>query len=125
MSICIYYTAKRDHTLTKEEKQKIENLIEEYSVEKEIAEYLKSGKGFNWESFCLYKLENQNKSDVILEGSTRLPDNSKEAIWEGVQHWSLLLSAIRCVIPDAKWHVHVDDHELVWDEKYLEYDLSK
>ncbi|WP_369903281.1 hypothetical protein [Bacillus manliponensis] len=44
---------------------------------------------------------------------------------EGVQHWTALLSKIRCVILGAQWHVHVDDHVLEWDENYLEYDLSK
>lgn len=124
MSTSIYYTARREQPLTKEEQQTIDSLIKEYSVENEISEYLESGKGFNRESFCVYD-PNTSESDIIFEGSTRLPDNSKEAIWQGVHHWSLLLSGIRCAIPDAKWHVHVDDHELVWDENYSEYDLSK
>jgi hypothetical protein len=125
MSTSIYYIARRGQPLTEEEQQAIDNLIKEYSVEKEISEYLESGKGFNWESFCVYDPENPTESDIIFEGSTKLPDNSKEAMWEGVQHWSLLLSAIRCALPDAKWHVHVDDHDLTWDEQYSEYDLSK
>lgn len=28
-------------------------------------------------------------------------------------------------ISDAEWHVHIDDHVLLWDNEYLEYDLSK
>ncbi|AEV68230.1 hypothetical protein [Acetivibrio clariflavus] len=124
MSVSIYYTARRNKPLTKEEQQAIDSLIKEYSVEKEISEYLETGKGFNWEPFCVYGPD-PSEPDIIFEGSTRLPDNSKEAIWEGLQHWSLLLSAIRCVIPDAKWNVHVNDHELIWDEEYSEYDLSK
>lgn len=123
MSVSIYYTAKREKSITKEEKQTIDRLIEEYSAEKEIREYMETGKGVNWEEFSVYELDND--SDIIFEGATRLPNNSKEAMWEGVQHWNLLLSTIRCVIPDAQWYVNVDNYELVWDDEYSEYNLSK
>lgn len=125
MATSIYYTARRERPLTKEEQKNIDRLIQEYSVEKEISEYIESDKGLNWESFCIYDRESSNETGILIEGSTSLPDNSRKAMWEGFQHWSLLLSAIRCAILDAKWNVHVDDQELVWNEKYSEYELLR
>jgi len=94
-------------------------------VDEEIEEYLKTGKGHNWVSFSIYDLETQTVSDVIFEGSTELPVNSKYAIFDGLEHWASLLTGIRNVLEDAEWHVHVDDHDLVWDEENLEYDITK
>lgn len=125
MSVSIYYTASRKQKLTTTEQEAIDKIISEYSVYREIEKYNNTGEGYNWEGFTVYNQEKQMEDDIIFEGSTRLPDNSDDAIWEGVQHWTALLSQIRCFILDAEWHVHVDDHVLVWDEEYLEYDLSK
>jgi hypothetical protein len=56
--------------------------------------------------------------------ATKIPDNSEEAIWIGVQHWCEALSELRRAIADAEWRVHVDDHDIVWDEARQEYDPS-
>ncbi|MFP7174495.1 hypothetical protein [Priestia filamentosa] len=125
MSVSIYYTAQRKQKLTDDEQAAIHKLILDYSVDQEIEKYVQTGEGYNWTSFDVYNPEISTEENVIFEGSTQLPDNSEEAMWEGVQHWSSLLSQIRCVISDAEWHVHIDDHVLFWDEEYLEYDLSK
>lgn len=125
MSVSIYYTATRKQKLTKEEQEAINQFIIDYSVDEEIEKYINTGEGYNWTSFYVYDNEDPTEADVIFEGATQLPDNSEDAMWEGIQHWSALLSQIRSVVPGAKWHVHVDDHELVWDEEHLEYDLSK
>lgn len=47
------------------------------------------------------------KQIVIFEGATKLPDNSENAVWDGLQHWCSLLSEIRRIIPDADWQVNV------------------
>ena len=60
--------------------------------------------------------------DIVFEGATKLPDNSEEAMWTGVQHWCAALSEFRRVLPGAKWQVTVDDHELTWDESTQSYD---
>ena len=125
MSVSIYYTAQRKQKLTDDEQEVIHKLILDYSVDQKVEKYISTGEGYNWTSFYVYDPENPTEENVIFEGSTQLPDISEEAMWEGVQHWSALLSQIRCVIWDAEWHVHIDDHVLLWDEEYLEYDLSK
>lgn len=125
MSVSIYYTATRKQKLTSPEQALITQLIENYSVDKEIEEYLNTGQGYNWTSFYVYDSKSPTEPDVIFEGSTQLPSNSAEAMFDGVTHWASLLSNIRNVVKGADWHVHVDDHDLTWDEKALEYDITK
>ena len=81
--------------------------------------------GSNGELFCVYDPQNPTGPDIIFEGATKLPDHSPEELWEAMQHWAALLSQIRRIIPDAKWHVHAVDHDLVWDEQLLEYNLAR
>ncbi|MGD6843145.1 hypothetical protein ACQCVH_11575 [Bacillus infantis] len=125
MSASIYYTAKRKQKLTQAEQDSIDQLLERYSVDDEIEEYLRTEEGHNWTSFYIYDPESPSEPDVIFEGSTELPDNSEDAMFDGVDHWASLLADIRNVLEGAEWHVHVDDHILIWDEKNLEYDLTK
>jgi hypothetical protein len=125
MSISIYYTATRSASLSADERAVIDALIEEFSVDDEIQEYLNTRQGLNWESFCVYDPNDPTEAGVIFEGATKLPDNSDVAIWRGLEHWSRLLSRIRRAVPGARWHVHVDDNDLVWDDSAAEYDLSQ
>ena len=115
MSFSIYYSAKREHKLTFEEKQKINILIEEYNSSK---------KNPKWVSFYVNNPENNTEPKIIFEGDTQLPGNIRGA-WDAIQHWGSLLSKIRIVIPDAEWHVSVEDHQFTWDDKTLKYDLTK
>ncbi|MGE7928291.1 hypothetical protein [Lysinibacillus xylanilyticus] len=125
MGISIYYSARRKELLTDAEKDLIKKLISEYSVQQEIEKFNITGEGYNWTSFDVYDIKDSSGTEIIFEGSTQLPDNMNDAIWEGVQHWSALLSQIRCAVLNAEWYVAVEDHILEWDEEYLEYDLSK
>ncbi|MEH6852741.1 hypothetical protein, partial [Bacillus pseudomycoides] len=110
MSVSIYYSANRKQKLTTVEQEAIDKLILEYSVDKEIEKYHNTGEGYDWEGFTVYNQENLMEDDEIFAGSTRLPANRDDALWEGFQHWNALLSQIRSVILDAEWHVNVDDH---------------
>ena len=120
MSISIYYTAKRNSPLTTSERSVVDALVAEYSVDDQIA----AAAGLNWESFCIYDPADPTSPDAVFEGATKLPDNSEDAVWIGLQHWCKLLSAIRLAVPDSDWHVHVDDHDIPWDESAGEFDPS-
>ncbi len=122
MSVSIYYKVVRAAPLTDAERKTIDGLVEKYSVDNDIEEYLKTGQGLNWESFSF---SDPVEPKVVLAGSTALPNNTEDATWIGVQHWCKLLSEIRRVIPNAIWNVHVEDHEMQWDSKALAYDPSK
>jgi hypothetical protein len=121
MSISIYYSVRRNTSLTIDENIMIQDLIEKYSVEEEIKKYQTTGKGLNWESFCLYEdLENT----TILEGSTKLPNNNENAAWIAIQHWCKLLTEIRRICKNAKWEVGVESHLIHWDEEKEVFDPS-
>ena len=123
MSISIFYTAVRRHGLTDAEQSAIAAVRSKYSQHDQIEKYLSTGEGLNWESFSFY--DPPLSSGAIIEGATKLPDNSEDASWIGVQHWCKALSELRRAIPDAIWRVHVEDHDIPWDEGQQEYDPTK
>ncbi len=96
-----------------------------YSVENLIEEREQTGEGSNWESFCVFDPEEPTAPAVVFEGATKLPDNSEEAFWLGLQHWCRLLSEIRRALPRTTWQVYVDDYDIIWDEERGEYDPSQ
>lgn len=120
MSISIYYTATRNVPLTPSERSAVDSLVAGSSVDDQIA----TGTGLNWESFCVYDPANPTTRDAVFEGATKLPDNSEDAVWFGLQHWCKLLTAVRHAITDSDWHVHVDDHDIPWDASACEFDPS-
>ena len=121
-SISIYYKATRATPLSNSEKKTVDALVAKYSMDGEIEKYLRTGKGLNWESFSFVP---SNEPEVVLYGATKLPNNTKEASWLGVQHWCKLLSEIRRAIPNATWNVRVENHEMQWDSNAMSYDPSK
>lgn len=121
MGISIYYTAKRVQPLTEEERAAVGEIVERFSIEKEIDEYIATGRGRNWSSFD-DGITEETEDGVVLNGSTRLPDNDEDALWVGVQHWCALLTQIRRAVKGAEWNVAVEDHAIFWDEKRVCYD---
>ncbi|MEM8550662.1 MAG: hypothetical protein AAGF10_07715 [Verrucomicrobiota bacterium] len=124
MSMSVYYEAWRDEPLSASEREKIDAVLREHAVEDQIEAYLKSGDGPNWESFCVYDPADPTSPDVIFEGATKLPDNSEDACWVGLQHWANALTQIRLVLPEAAWDFRVEDHDIYWDERTQQYDPS-
>ncbi|HEY8747177.1 MAG TPA: hypothetical protein VIM11_04335 [Tepidisphaeraceae bacterium] len=123
MGISIYYTAKRKHAMTESEQTAVIAIKAKYSVHELIEQYCRTRNGLNWEDFTLY--DPTLTVGAIIEGATGLPDNSEDALWIGAQHWCKALSELRRLIPDAAWDVHVEDHDIHWDEDRLAYDPSK
>ncbi|GLQ47821.1 hypothetical protein GCM10007862_28720 [Dyella lipolytica] len=125
MSISIYYSAARGHPLTKAESSAIAALVDQYAINKQTAKRSWFRRPPNWEAFGIYDRANPGQPNAIFEGSTRLPDNSQEAMWIGLQHWCRLLSEIRRSVAGASWSVHVDDHEIPWNSATSSYDPAK
>lgn len=125
MSISLYYTARRSTALLPGELEAIRLLVKKYSVDDQIEKRTLLKKAPNWESFCIYDSRNPSAPGVIFEGATKLPDNSQEFLWQGVQHWCQLLTDIRKAVPGAEWSVSVDDHEVEWDHESGAYDPSR
>lgn len=125
MSVSIYYTATRDQPLTPVEQSALDAAVARFAVEDQLVEYCRTGDGANWESFCVDDPTDPTEPGVIFEGSTKLPDNTEHALWQGLQHWCQLLSIIRHNLPGAIWRVHADDHDIVWDDARGEFDPSQ
>lgn len=125
MSVSIYYTARREQALTAAENKTLQQLIARYGIEDQLAERERTGEGYNWESFTVYDPSDPTEPGVVFEGATKLPDNSEDAMWVGVQHWCALLTQLRRSLPGASWQVHVDDHDIAWDEELDEYDPTR
>jgi hypothetical protein len=123
MSVSIYYTARRRCELSMAEQAGIARVIDRYSVKEQIEEYHRTGVGWNGEDLCLYAPP-FDSPDVMIEGATKLPNTTEDVFWDAVRHWCQALSEIRRVLPDAVWDVHVDDHEIPWDELRQEFDPS-
>jgi hypothetical protein len=103
----------------------IDGLLARYSINEQVAERESTGEGPNWESFCVYDPKDPSEPGVIFEGATKLPDNSQDAVWEGLQHWCALLWEIRRTLTGASWRVHVDDHDIIWDDDRHEFDPTQ
>lgn len=127
MSVSIHYTAERRKLLSPEELAAVASITKKYSVNSAIEALIAGGTGLNWESFhCVTNPEPSKlfRAVTVFQGSTKLPDNSENATWEGVQHWCSCLSELRRAIATATWRVAVEDHEIVWRAREQAYDPS-
>ena len=124
MSVSIYYAARRQQPLSPDERAALDRLIARYSIRDHVEQHVQTSKGHNGENFHLYEPSELTEPSVVFEGATKLPDNSGDALWELIQHWCQLLSEVRRVLPSASWDVHVDDHDITWDEEQQAYDPS-
>jgi hypothetical protein len=124
MSVSIYYTARRARPLSPDERAAVGRIRAAYSIRDQVERYAQARQGHNGENFHVYDPDDPTESGVVFEGATKLPDNSQDAMWELVQHWCRLLSEVRRAVPGAAWRVHVDDHDIRWDEDAREYDPS-
>lgn len=125
MSISIYYQALRKSPLSKAEVDNLIIIVEKYSVDFRIEEFLRTGIGLNWESFDFQTNVSPGgmfSKGVVFEGATKLPDNIANATWEGVQHWCVCLSELRRALPDCDWHVTVENHAIQWRSSSGSYD---
>lgn len=120
MSVSIYYNARRRAQLTPSEIETIKNIINKYSIDELLEAYFFEGTGLNWESFD-YEFNTEAGSfftkGIVFCGSTKLPDNTDDAIVFGLQHWSKCLTEIHLALPRCNWSVRVDDHVIEWDTK--------
>lgn len=117
MSFSIYYDARRDSPLTREEAQRRDAIVGAFDKIDEADRHAHSGKGLNWETFTLYKAS-ELTGGKVLAGATKLPDNKAFALHKGASHWVGCLNRIRReVLPDARWSVSIDDRTLLWSDK--------
>lgn len=73
--------------LTDDESAAISQIETEYNAK--TKEFVKESIGDYWESLCIciYYAANPSEPNASFEGSIKLPDSSKEAVWAVLQHW--------------------------------------
>ena len=118
----IQYSAARPRALTDVERRLLEEKLRQFSVDRQIARFRETGEGANWDPFTLFEPP-YREPGTIIEGVTRLPDNTQDALVMGLQHWCDLLAELRKEIADAQWRVSVDRKPIPWDEESGEYEL--
>lgn len=116
MSLSIYYTARRASPLSPSEQAAVAALIEAYSIRDQVNRYVQTGRGHDGEDVVVFDPLRPSRPNVVFEGETKLPGTDEDALWALVQRWCALLSEVRRAISAATWHVHVDDHDVCWDE---------
>ena len=125
MSLSIYYSARRPTPLSEQEQVEVQKVLVRYSVESRVKRFEETGEGLNWRPFGILASSDFSTADVVLEGSTPLPDNTEEAFSAGVVHWCNVLSALRRIIHKAMWSVRIEDQEITWDYQNDRYDPAK
>ena len=105
MSVSLYYTAKRDTHLSKQEKSICNTIIDTY-----ISKY---SLGEMYEPFCVYDNSNSTGGKVIFEGATKLPlDEGEEHFAEVFDYWAECLQEIVTLLKGAEWYIHIDDADI-------------
>lgn len=105
MSVSLYYTAKREYPISKQEQESCQKIVECY-----IAEY---PLGDMYESFCVYDMSSPSEKNVIFEGATKLPlDEGESHLLEVLDYWADCLQKIIDILPHARWNIHIDDADV-------------
>lgn len=103
MSVSLYYTAKRDYPISKQEQEAYQKVVEGYITKFPLKDM--------YESFCVYDLDETSEENVIFEGATKLPLDQGD-IAKVYDYWEACLQEIIYLLPDAQWYIHVDDTDV-------------
>ncbi|GGY25000.1 hypothetical protein [Streptomyces omiyaensis] len=105
MSVSLYYSARRPSPLTE---------AEAAAVGRVVAGHPASFPGEDQEGLCLYE-GGGSDPDGIVAGSTKLPLDGDRVLPVMVAVLDSV-TELRRALPDAEWHVHMDDLDVDWDE---------
>ncbi len=113
MSVSLYYMAKRDYPISKEEQEACMKAVERYIEEYPFGEM--------YESFCVYDMNDPSEKDVIFEGATKLPlDEGEEHLAEVFDYWEECLQKIIEILPNAHWDIRIEDIDVTSHFRYPE-----
>ncbi|NEC67635.1 hypothetical protein [Streptomyces sp. SID9727] len=105
MSVSLYYTARRATPLSGSESA---------TVTRVVAERRASFPYEDEESLYLYD-PGAAEPGTVLDGSTKMPFDPGRLL-PVVAHVLDSVTELRRALPDADWHVHMDDLDVEWDE---------
>ncbi|GAA1092773.1 hypothetical protein [Nocardiopsis composta] len=140
MGVSLYYTARRGHGLSEGElhgaigiaiesdRDLFDELNEAIPAWKEngtVPEHVTDASEI-CEGLVLYRPDALTEPGVVLAGSTKVSHGGcgDEPMLMQLEYYTgFALGRLRRFLPDAEWHVHLDDVDLVWDEETGEYSL--
>ena len=67
-----------------------------------------------FEDFGIYE-DSEEQGDIIFSGSTKLPRNSPNTLFEAANYWLKCLTEITRLLTNAVWNVTFDDVDLIFD----------
>lgn len=105
MSTSLYYNASRASALTAAETTAIERIVTARQASFPCPDE---------ESLFLYE-EGGDEPDAIVAGSTKMPFEV-DHVMPVLEHVLGSVTELRRALPDAQWHVHLDDFDIPWDE---------
>ncbi|WP_405899642.1 hypothetical protein OG242_21060 [Streptomyces sp. NBC_00727] len=105
MSVSLYYTARRATPLSGPEPAAVTRVVTARQA------------SFPYEDEeSLYVYEPQAaEPETVLSGSTKMPFDPGRLL-PVVAHVLDSVTELRRALPDAEWHVHMDDLDIEWDE---------
>lgn len=99
MSFSIYYKAERTNPITEQEMN---------SISKTVASFCKQYPfDDKTDDFGIYEF--QKDSNIIFQGSTKLPDKNPNILFETANYWLNCLTEITNILSKAEWVVTFDD----------------
>jgi hypothetical protein len=104
VSVSLYYRARRATPMIESEAS---------AVARVVADRRTSFPYEDEEDLFLY--ENGTAPDELLAGSTKMPADMGRLL-PVVAHVLDSVTALRRTLPDADWHVHLDDDDVPWDD---------
>jgi len=111
MSVSLYYTAKRERPISKQEQELCQKIAERYITEYPL--------GDMYESFCIYDFTEPSGENIIFEGSTKLPlDEGEGHTLQVLDYWADCLQKIIDILPNAQWDIHIDDADITSNFDY-------
>lgn len=131
MGVSIYYTARRERPLSTDERHEVTKIATEetreliaqlnqnlpnWQEEGIVPSYIGSAEEI-CEGLVLYDFDTSGEPEVILEGASKLSHGQcgNEPMIAQLEYYATFaLGRLRQVLPDADWHVHVDDMPLHW-----------
>ncbi|THA73055.1 hypothetical protein E6R60_25710 [Streptomyces sp. A0642] len=104
MSVSLYYHARRATPLSEGESA---------SVERVVAAHLASFPYGDEESLYLYEGAAPQPGEIVA-GSTKMPSDP-DRLMPVIVRVLDSVTELRRALPDAEWHVHLDDLDVPWD----------
>ena len=113
MGVSLYYTATRPASATPQEQNRCDEIAQRYDDQYPYGDV--------YEGVCIYRwdtLEDDFDGEhVILQGATKLPLDDLELFANVFEWWLDCLTELKDTLPDAQWHVNLDDLDFDWSEE--------